>query len=83
MSNATQTAPVPRASEQGSHQWLITMQIPFNGGFSISSWAGTFTPPEGATRHDAYTWVRQDIARAAPEYAGGSVLFFDVQPNRL
>jgi len=78
MTNAPETA-----TAQGSHHYLITLQRPLNGGFSISTWSGECTPPEGAHRSGFYLWLREDIARAHPEFADASVLFFDIQPNRL
>jgi hypothetical protein len=77
------TAATPTAEEQGTHQYLITLQVPLSGGFSISSWAGTWTPPADCTRHDFYRLLREDIARNNPQFADASVLFFDLQPNRL
>lgn len=78
MTTTTETAP-----EQGTHQYLLTLQIPMGGGFSISTWSGTYTPAPGTTRHDAYLALRDSIARAHPQFADASVLFFDLQPNQL
>lgn len=78
----SETTPAP--APQGTHQYLLTLQVPSGGGFSISSWTGTWTPPPtGTTRHDFYQMLRDDIARHNPQFADGSVLFFDLQPNHL
>ncbi|MGW1669029.1 hypothetical protein [Streptomyces sp. NPDC002324] len=82
MSNSTETtaqAPAP----QGTHQYLLTLQVPMGGGLSTGCWTGTWTPPEGTTRHDVYQALRSDITSKNPEYRDASVLFFDVQPNQL
>jgi hypothetical protein len=71
------------AKEQGTHQYLLTLQVPISAGFAVSSWSGTWTPVAGTTRHDFYQVLRDDIARTAPQFASASVLFFDVQPNQL
>ncbi|MGW4493791.1 hypothetical protein [Streptomyces sp. NPDC004376] len=68
---------------QGSHHYLVTLQIPLGTGFAVSTWEGTWTPPEGYTRHDFYKAVRDDIAQKDPQLTSASVLFFDVQPNQL
>ncbi|MFI1678822.1 hypothetical protein [Streptomyces sp. NPDC020607] len=71
-------------TSQGSHQYLLTLQAPHpSGGFAISTWTGTCTPTEGTTRHDIYQQLRQDVEREAPNFAGASLLFFDLQPNQL
>lgn len=69
--------------EQGSHHYLITLQIPVGQGFAIASRDGTWTPPAGATRADCYRLLREALADTDPQLATGSLLFFDIQPNRL
>ncbi|MFF0725180.1 hypothetical protein [Streptomyces sp. NPDC004134] len=65
---------------QGSHHWVITLEIP---GRLISTYGGTYTPPAGATRSDVYQAIRSDIARQKPELEGANVMFFALESNRL
>lgn len=80
MSDTTTQAPAP----QGTHHYVLTLQIPTGGGLSTSTWTGTWTPPEGAaTRHDFYRLLRDNIAQNNPQFTDAYVVFFDVQPNQL
>lgn len=78
MSDTTETTP-----PQGTHQYLITLQVPTGAGYAVGTWTGTWTPTPGSTRHDFYKALREDITRNYPQYRDASVLFFDVQPNQL
>ncbi|MFF7310540.1 hypothetical protein [Streptomyces sp. NPDC008137] len=82
MHDTTETT-APAAPQQGTHQYLLTLQVPMGGGFAVGSWTGTWTPHPGTTRHDLYLALRDDIARKNPEYGDASVLFFDVQSNQI
>jgi hypothetical protein len=68
---------------QGTHFWFLTMQTPNAAGYYLSSYQGTFTPPAGATRLDAFNEVRQLVERNDPPSRGGTVLAFDIQPNQI
>jgi hypothetical protein len=85
MSDTTETAETttPATPPQGTHQYLLTLQVPMGPGFTVGSWSGTWTPRQGATRHDAYLALRNDITRQYPQYRDASVVFFDIQPNQL
>jgi len=82
MSN-TQTTPAPAAAQQGTHHYLLTLQVPTGGGFYTSTYAGTCTPLAGSTRHDVYQQLRNEMARNNSQLAKATLLFFDLQPNRL
>ncbi|GAA5615648.1 hypothetical protein CP981_17540 [Streptomyces platensis] len=73
--NQTQTA-----QQQGTHQWVITLEKP---GRVSGSWYGAYTPPAGATRHDVFTVLKSGIEAENPELAGATVIFFALEPNQL
>ncbi|MGW6971704.1 hypothetical protein [Streptomyces sp. NPDC054952] len=72
-------APAP-AGEQGSHHWLLTLELP---GRAALTQDGTWTPPAGMTRQDAYLAIRRSIAGEHPEMAHANTVFFSIEPNRL
>ncbi|MFF0729934.1 hypothetical protein [Streptomyces sp. NPDC004134] len=79
---STQTEQTASRAEpaQGSHHWVITLEIP---GRLTSTYGGTYTPPPGATRSDVYQAIRGDITRQKPELARANVMFFALESNRL
>ncbi|MGW2547960.1 hypothetical protein ACWC5I_45635, partial [Kitasatospora sp. NPDC001574] len=82
---ASAQVPVAAAPSQGTHHYVMTLQKPMpNGvGYAVHSFSGTCTPGAGASRYDLYLWVMAEMVRTAPQLAGSTVLFFDVQPNRI
>ncbi|MFD6434290.1 hypothetical protein [Streptomyces venezuelae] len=65
---------------QGSHHWVMTLDIP--GRLSVTA-TNTFTPPQGWTRQDAYTAIRDELARSNPDLARANVTFFALESNQL
>ncbi|MEU9703006.1 hypothetical protein [Streptomyces sp. NPDC047981] len=74
-----ETTPAP-ASHQGSHHWVMTLQMP---GFGSVSAHGTWTPPAGCTRSDAFLAIKDDMVRRNPQMERANVLFFSFEPNTL
>ncbi|MEU5688028.1 hypothetical protein DEJ48_10760 [Streptomyces venezuelae] len=72
----TETAKPP----QGSHHWVMTLDLP--GRLSVTA-ANTCTPPQGWTRLDVYTAIREELARSNPDLARANVTFFALEPNQL
>ncbi|MFI1679770.1 hypothetical protein [Streptomyces sp. NPDC020607] len=58
----------------------MTLEIP---GKLSSTQSSTFTPPQGWTRRDAYTAIRNELARSNPELARANVTFFALESNQL
>ncbi|MDH2388292.1 hypothetical protein QCN29_05710 [Streptomyces sp. HNM0663] len=80
MSSQTQQSTAPAATNQGSHHYVLTLELP---GRMSSTWYGTFTPTPGASRHDVFTALRNQIGEQNPELSTGNVVFFSLEPNRL
>lgn len=78
-SQTTQTAS-PAVTSQGSHHWVMTVELP---GRAMNTRYGTWTPPQGATRHDVFTAIKTEIAQGSPEMATANVVFFSLEPNQL
>ena len=71
-------------NKQGSHFWLMVIQWPNGDGKNtVGSYQGVTTPERGETRLDVFNRVRKEIERDYPGSAGGAVIAFDVQPNKL
>ncbi|MFD7448282.1 hypothetical protein [Kitasatospora sp. NPDC059827] len=66
-----------------THSWLITLQHPVPNGFTIATRTGSSTFPPGYPRQDAYTGIRDYLARREPLLAAADVLFFSLEPYRL
>ncbi|RST19342.1 hypothetical protein E2C00_08485 [Streptomyces sp. WAC05374] len=65
---------------QGSHHYVMTVELP---GRAMQTLSGTWTPPQGATRHDVFSAIKADIGRQDPEMGGANVVFFSLEPNHL
>jgi hypothetical protein len=65
---------------QGTHHFVITLEKP--GLFSVTQ-EGTFTPPPGSTRQDAYRLIYRTLCDQDPDYHGASVGFFTLEPNQF
>ncbi|WP_217215433.1 hypothetical protein [Streptomyces sp. AC550_RSS872] len=78
----TPTVQAPAAAQQahGTHHFVITLEKP--GQFSMTQ-EGTFTPPPGSTRQDAYLAIYQAVTAQNPRLKGASVGFFLLEPNQL
>ncbi|MFI9598965.1 hypothetical protein ACIHCX_03620 [Streptomyces sp. NPDC052043] len=72
-----------KATKQGSHFWMMTIQTPNAAGYNVTDYQGTLTPARGATRLDLFNEIREEIYRESPHSRGGVVIAFDVQPNQL
>ncbi|GGR40841.1 hypothetical protein [Streptomyces netropsis] len=80
MTTQTEQSSIPAAQTQGSHHWIITLELP---GRLTSSLYGTWTPPAGATRHDVFTAIKNHITSANPDLTGANTMFFALEPNQL
>ncbi|GGU68961.1 hypothetical protein [Streptomyces lavendofoliae] len=80
MSSQTQRSTAPTARAQGSHHYVLTLELP---GRMSSTWSGTITPHPGASRHDVYMALRNQIGDQNSELSRGNVVFFSLEPNRL
>ncbi|MYS46063.1 hypothetical protein GTY23_33695 [Streptomyces sp. SID5998] len=65
---------------QGTHHFVITLEKP--GWLSVTQ-EGTFTPPPGSTRQDAYLSIYRAVTSQDPDLNGASVGFFLLEPNQL
>jgi len=76
---------VSQPQQQGTHHFIITVQKPLPGGagFAVADWSGWINPQPGSTRQDIYLWLKEEQARRNPELVNASVIFFDLQPNKL
>ncbi|MEU5543573.1 hypothetical protein AB0G85_14430 [Streptomyces sioyaensis] len=70
----------PTVQPQGSHHWVMTVELP---GRAMNTLYGTWTPPQGATRHDVFMAIKTDITQQSPEMARANVIFFSLEPNQL
>jgi hypothetical protein len=49
----------------------------------IDTFSSTATPPAGCTRAEAYRAIYDSVVQACPELAGGSTVFFSLEPNTI
>ncbi|MFE9791343.1 hypothetical protein ACFYRL_06345 [Streptomyces goshikiensis] len=70
----------PASTSQGSHHWVLTLELP---GRAAMTQNGTYTPPPGTTRYDAYLVLRQHVLADHPEMSRANTMFFALEPNRL
>ncbi|MFD3936716.1 hypothetical protein ACFWSF_17320 [Streptomyces sp. NPDC058611] len=68
------------AGSQGSHHWVLTLELP---GRSASTSHGTWTPPAGMTRYDAYQALRSSMVAEQPELSRANTTYFSLEPNQL
>ncbi|WP_327300783.1 hypothetical protein [Streptomyces goshikiensis] len=76
--NTQTTTPAPAA--QGSHFWVLTLELP---GRAAMTQSGAYTPPAGMTRNDVYLALRQHVTADHPEMARATTMFFALEPNQL
>ncbi|MFB7867333.1 hypothetical protein [Streptomyces sp. NPDC056069] len=74
----TESAPAPSA--QGTHHWVMTLDLPGRACVTESS---TWTPSPGTTRHDAYTQIRAALVSQHPEMRQAVCVFFSLERNTL
>ncbi|MBY8888045.1 hypothetical protein K7472_24855 [Streptomyces sp. PTM05] len=79
MSTHTQATTPSDPASQGTHQYVITLEIP---GSVSGTYFGTCSPVD-STRHDVFTDLRRQIALDNPDLARGNVVFFALEPNQL
>ncbi|GAA3032423.1 hypothetical protein FHS39_002563 [Streptomyces olivoverticillatus] len=73
--------PEPVAQQpQGTHFFLITLDVPGRMQFTSH---GTYNPPEGVTRQDAYLAIRQHVVESRPEFQQANVAFFAFDRNEV
>ncbi|MCF3119287.1 hypothetical protein IPZ68_06130 [Streptomyces arenae] len=80
MSAQTEKSTETAVQPQGSHHWVMTLEIP---GRLTSTQSNTFTPPQGWTRMDAFTAIKNELARSNPDLAHANVTFFALEPNQI
>ncbi|MEU9776837.1 hypothetical protein [Streptomyces sp. NPDC047968] len=80
MTTQTSQNSSPTVQPQGSHHYVMTVELP---GRAMQSVYGTWTPPQGATRHDVFMAIKADIGRQDPEMSRANVVFFSLEPNQL
>ncbi|MFJ2195266.1 hypothetical protein [Streptomyces violaceusniger] len=84
MPTQTQQTTGPAAQQQGSHHFILTLQMPQpDRGYVTATFAGTFTPRPGDTRADSYEVMREQITQAHPHLERANVLFFSLERNQL
>ncbi|MEU8778588.1 hypothetical protein [Streptomyces sp. NPDC048606] len=77
---SSSSTPANPAAAQGSHMWVLTLDLP---GRTMTTQYGTWTPPAGTTRYDAFLAIRGDLVARHPEMANANTIFFSLEPNRL
>ncbi|MFD3777964.1 hypothetical protein [Streptomyces sp. NPDC058612] len=78
--SSSQTTTTDAPAAQGSHHWVLTLELP---GRSSMTQSGTYTPPAGTTRYDAFQTLRRYVAADHPEMARATTMFFALEPNQL
>ncbi|MFD9572902.1 hypothetical protein ACFWBI_24040 [Streptomyces sp. NPDC059982] len=71
---------VPAPVAQGSYLWVLTLELP---GRAAMTQSGTYTPPPGTTRYDAFQALRQHVTASHPEMARANTMFFALEPNQF
>ncbi|MGW5396251.1 hypothetical protein [Streptomyces sp. NPDC003952] len=74
-----QTA-TPAPAAQGTHFWVLTLELP---GLAAMTQNGTYTPPAGTTRYDAYQAIRRHVTSEHPEMDRANTMLFALEPNQL
>jgi hypothetical protein len=84
MSQTTTTsAQAAPAAPQGSHHYILTLQVSLGSGFQVFTTHGTHTPPRAWTYGDFYKAIRDSVVSERPELARANTIFFDLKPNQL
>ncbi|MGX8907424.1 hypothetical protein ACR820_19800 [Streptomyces netropsis] len=69
----------PVVQRQGSHFFVLTLE---RAGHSLTQ-SGTYTPPPGTTREDAFTQIHASMVNAHPDMGTAVIAFFALEPNQL
>ncbi|MET9436896.1 hypothetical protein [Streptomyces sp. NPDC006551] len=80
MTTTAESTPAPTPASQGTHHWVMTLEHPKYGSASAN---GTWTPPAGYTRHDAFMTIRRDLTSRNPQLESANVVFFSIERNTL
>ncbi|MFE2548560.1 hypothetical protein ACFXGI_08435 [Streptomyces sp. NPDC059355] len=80
MTSQTATSTTTQATSQGSHAWVLTLELP---GREMTTQYGTWTPPAGATRHDVFVALKEHLVAQQPQMASANTIFFSLEPNQL
>ncbi|MGR3939691.1 hypothetical protein [Streptomyces sp. BRA346] len=84
MTTHTQQTTGPAAQQQGSHHFVLTLQMPQpERGYITATFTSTVTPGPDDTRADVYEVLREQITRAHPHLERANVMFFSLEPNQL
>ncbi|GGZ11676.1 hypothetical protein GCM10010343_42900 [Streptomyces avidinii] len=59
---------------------MLTLELPSR---AMCTQNGTWTPPAGMTRKDAYLALRDALVAQQPELARANTVFFSLEPNQL
>jgi hypothetical protein len=65
------------------YHWVLSVQRHTGDVMNSRTFFGTVEPWDGATRADMFAQVLQEHYRLYPEIAGGTVLFFSLEPDQL
>ncbi|QHY96702.1 hypothetical protein SSPS47_16470 [Streptomyces sp. S4.7] len=68
------------AQSQGSHFFVLTVEKP---GLASATSSGSYTPPAGATRLDAFNTHYAELTGSAPALQRANVVFFSLEPNQV
>ncbi|MGA4867607.1 hypothetical protein ACPB9J_33780 [Streptomyces lavendulocolor] len=80
MTTQTETTTPPATQQQGTHMWVMTLDLP---GRVSGTQHGTLTPPAEWTQYDAFLAIKAELCRNNPELGRANVVFFDMRPNQL
>ncbi|MFG3001299.1 hypothetical protein [Streptomyces sp. NPDC048340] len=80
MTSQTSSTTASQSAAQGSHMWVLTLEMPGRG---MTTQYGTWTPPASATRLDVFVTLRGHIVAQHPEMASANTVFFSLEPNQL
>ncbi|MEV7506791.1 hypothetical protein AB0O57_02400 [Streptomyces sp. NPDC091201] len=81
MTSQTTTASArTSAVPQGSHMWVLTLEVPGRG---MTTSHGTVTPPANATRHDTFRTLLDHVVSQNPQMSSANCVFFTLEPNQL
>ncbi|MFI6084617.1 hypothetical protein ACIBBB_27200 [Streptomyces sp. NPDC051217] len=70
----------PNVQSQGSHFYVLTVE---KQGLASATCSGSYTPPPGATRLDAFNALYQELTSSAPTLHRANVVFFSLEPNQI
>lgn len=74
---------VQTANAANTHHYILTLQKPTPRGTDDATIHGVLTPAAGQTRAEIFELIRQSLEQKCPSVAGGSVIYFTLEPNQL